>query len=261
MNNISENVIIKDGVRIGDNVTIEDDVYIDYDAIIRDNVTIKRGTFIGTRCIIGEYLVDFYDDKTNKRHPLIIGENSLIRSETIIYGDCIIGKNFQTGHRVTIREKTQIGQNVRIGTLSDIQGFCKIGDYVNLHSNVHIGMRSTIKKYAWIFPYVVLTNDPNPPSNTVKGVTVDEFAVIATNSIVLPGKRIGKDSLVGAGSIVTKDVPPMKVVVGNPAKVICDVTEVKDKSTGESLYPWRYHFDRGMPWKGLGYESWSKNEE
>lgn len=261
MNNISENVIIKDGVRIGDNVTIEDGVYIDYDAIIRDNVTIKRGTFIGTRCIIGEYLFDFYDDKTNKRHPLIIGENSLIRSETIIYGDCTIGKNFQTGHRVTIREKTQIGQNVRIGTLSDIQGFCEIGDYVNLHSNVHIGMRSTIKKYAWIFPYVVLTNDPNPPSNTVKGVTVGEFAVIATNSIVLPGKHIGKDSLVGAGSIVTKDVPPMKVVVGNPAKVICDVTEVKDKSTGESLYPWRYHFDRGMPWKGLGYESWSKNEE
>ena len=81
-----KNVIIKDGVIIGDNVIIEDDVYIDYGCIIRDNVHIKKGTFVGARCILGEYLVDFFEDRINKKHPLVIGENSLIRSETIIYG-------------------------------------------------------------------------------------------------------------------------------------------------------------------------------
>ncbi len=141
---------------------------------------------------------DFYTDRSNKVHPLIIGQKALIRSETIIYGDTVIGDNFQTGHRVTIREKSRIGHNVRIGTLSDIQGDCDIGNYVNLHSNVHIGMKSTIKDYVWIFPYVVLTNDPTPPSETLLGVTIEEFAIIATGSIIMPGKHIGKDALVGA---------------------------------------------------------------
>lgn len=253
-----KNVTIKEGTFIGKNVIIEDDVYIDYGCIIRDNVHIKRGTFIGARCIIGEYLVDFFKDNINKNHPLVIGENSLIRSETIIYGDCVIGDNFQTGHRVTIRENSSIGNNVRIGTLSDIQGHCNIGNYVNLHSNVHIGHKSVIKDYVWIFPYVILTNDPTPPSENLVGVTVEEFAVISTGSVVLPGVTIKRDSLVGAGSTVNKDVEERRIVVGNPSKDVGDVSKLKNKITGETVYPWKYTFDRGMPWQGIGYESWEE---
>lgn len=258
MNTISKLATIKDGVIIGDNVIIEDNVYIDYGTIIRDNVHIKKNSFIGARCILGEYLADFMADKINKNHPLVIGENAVIRSETIIYGDTRIGDDFMTGHRVTIREKARIGNHVRIGTLSDIQGDCEIGNYVNMHSNVHIGMKSTIKDYVWIFPYVVLTNDPNPPSEVLMGVTIEKFAIVATNSIVMPGVTIGEESLVGAGTIVTKDVSPGKVVVGNPGKELCDTAKVKNKETGEPVYPWKYTFDRGMPWQGVGYDEWSK---
>ena len=255
------NVTIKENVIIGENVIIEDDVYIDYGVIIKDNVHIKRGTFVGARCILGEFLVDFFEDYTNKIHPLVIGENSVIRSETIIYGDNIIGDYFQTGHRVTIREKSKIGHHVRIGTLSDIQGHCEIQDYVNLHSNVHIGQKSIIKKYVWIFPYVVLTNDPNPPSEDLLGVTIEEFALVATGSVVLPGVTIGKDSLVGAGSVVTKDVTELKVFAGNPAKELCDITKIKNKVTGNPVYPWKYYFDRGMPWRDIGYDNWELDGE
>ncbi|AGF59163.1 acetyltransferase-like isoleucine patch superfamily enzyme [Clostridium saccharoperbutylacetonicum] len=256
---IGKNVTIKDGSIIGENVIIEEDVYIDYGCIIKDNVHIKRGTFVGARCILGEYLVDFFDDMKNKNHPLIIGQNSLIRSETIIYGENIIGDNFQTGHRVTIREKSDIGNNVRIGTLSDIQGHCKIGNYINIHSNVHIGQKSIIKDYVWIFPYVVLTNDPTPPSEQLLGVTVESFAVIATMSVILPGVHIYEDALVAAGATVNKDVPKEVVVAGSPAKPICKVSDIKNKISGEKVYPWRYTFDRGMPWNNVGYEQWAKN--
>lgn len=258
---VGKNVTIKDNVVIGDNVVIEDDVYIDYGVIIRDNVHIKKGTFIGARCILGEYLMDFVRDRVKTAHPLVIGENSILRSETIIYGDTEIGASFQTGHRVTIREKSKIGNHVNIGTLSDIQGDCEIGNYVHMHSNVHIGQKSVIKNYVWIFPYVVLTNDPTPPSETLKGVYVDEYAVIATGTVVLPGIRIGADSLVGAGSTVTKDVNAERVVVGNPARELGMTSIVKDKNTGECPYPWRYSFDRGMPWEGIGYDMWLKNNK
>ena len=254
---ISDSAIICDGVRIGNNVTIEDNVYLDHNVIIRDNVCIKRNTFIGANSIIGEYTADFFGKWSTEGHSLTIGADSVIRSDSIIYTDSVIGDHFISGHRVTIREHSRIGHHVRIGTLSDIQGDCIIEDYVSLHSNVHIGQKSHIKKYAWIFPYVVLTNDPTPPSTVLDGVTIEEFAVVATGSIVLPGKTIGRDALIGAGTTVTKDVPEGSVAVGNPSKVLCSVEKIKDPRTGKPVYPWRYTFDRGMPWEGIPYDEFA----
>ena len=180
----------------------------------------------------------------------------MIRSGSILYAGSSIGDNFQTGHRVTIREKAVIGNDVSVGTLSDIQGNCKIGNYVRLHSNVHIGQLSEIDDYVWIFPYVVLTNDPTPPSESFVGVHVHSFATVATGAIVMPGLELGQDCLIGAGAIVTKSAEPYAVMVGNPAKQISDVRNIKSKITGEPVYPWRDHFGRYMPWDGVGFDAW-----
>lgn len=243
---------------IGENVVIEDGVFIDHHCIIRDNVTIKRDSRIGAGCILGEYLSDFYEDLVNKTHPLVIGEHSLIRSNTIIYGDNELGDYLQTGHRVTIREKSRIGHHVRIGTLSDIQGFCEIGNYVNMHSNVHVGQATVIEDYVWLFPYVIITNDPTPPSNQFAGVTIKRFAVIATGSVIVPGVTVGEDALIGAGAVVTRDVGKEEIVVGNPARSRGSVRAIRNHLTGEQVYPWRYTFERGMPWAGIGYEAFVK---
>lgn len=253
---IGRGTVIKANSIIGDNVQIGENVYIDYHVIIRDNVTIRDGGTIGAHCILGEYLADFYDDRENKKHPLHIGRDALIRSDSIIYGDNDIGDYFQTGHRVTIREHSRIGNHVRVGTLSDIQGYCEIQDFVSLHSNVHIGQKSLIKKFAWIYPYVVLTNDPYPPSEEMRGVTIEEFAVVATGTVVLPGVTVGSGALVGAGAVVTKDVEADMVAVGNPAKVKGSTDKIINRITGKPVYPWQYSFDRGMPWQGMGYEEW-----
>ncbi len=254
--NIGENVILGHNVIIEDNVNIGNNVFIDSNCIIRSGSTIGDRSTIASNCIIGEYQMDFSHDRCNHEHLLYIGHDAIIRSGTIIYSGSEIGDNFQTGHHVTIREKTHIGNNVSIGTLSDIQGNCKIGNYVRMHSNVHIGQLSIIEDYIWIFPYVVLTNDPTPPSEKLLGVHIYSFAVIATNSILLPGIKVCADSLIGAGAIVTKDVEEFAVVVGNPAKKIADVRDIKSKITGETVYPWKYHFSRAMPWEDKGYEKW-----
>lgn len=257
-NNISfgNNVTIGHNCIIEDNVTIGDGVYIDSNTILRSSTSIGANSHIGSNCIIGEYLMDFCIDHQKHRHFLSIGENALIRSGSIIYADSTIGKNFQTGHQVTIREKTVIGNNVSVGTLSDIQGNCKIGNYVRLHSNVHVGQLSEIDDYVWIYPYVVLTNDPTPPSNEFIGVHVHPFAIIATGAIIMPGIVLGQDCLIGAGAIVTKIVEPYAVAVGNPARVISDVRTIKNKITGEPVYPWRKHFSNYMPWDGIGFDLW-----
>lgn len=99
---------------------------------------------------------------------------------------------------------------------------------MRLHSNVHIGQLSRIDDFVWIFPYVVLTNDPTPPSENFVGVHVHSFAIVATGAIVMPGLEIGQDCLVAAGAIVTKQVEPYAVVAGNPAKIfqMCEKSKI-----------------------------------
>lgn len=251
-----ENVIIKENVFLGKNVILEDDVYIDSGAIIRDNVHVGKGSYIGSQCILGEHLGDFFEDREEKEHPLLIGERSVVRSGTIIYGNTTIGKCFQTGHRATIREGCIIGDHVRIGTLTDIQHSCKIGNYVSMHSNVFLGEETVIDDFVWIFPNVTITNDPLPPSNVILGVHVQEYAVLAAKALILPGVSVGKNSLIGAGAVVTKDVADERIMIGNPAKDYGCIRNLKNKTNGESAYPWPRYFDRGMPWKDIGYEKW-----
>ena len=109
MNQISDKATLMPGVILGDDVIIEEDVYIDYYCIIRDHVRIGRGSYIGARCILGEYLADFVNRRERNPHPLTIGKGAVIRSESIIYGDTVIGARFQTGHRVTSGKTPSLG--------------------------------------------------------------------------------------------------------------------------------------------------------
>lgn len=217
-------------------------VHIGAYTIVHANVEIGDNTEIGSHCEIG-VPTPLSDSKC-----LVIGESSLIRSHSVFYEGSVFGEKLSTGHRVTVREKTIAGDGFQIGTLCDIQGHCTIGNYVKFHSNVHIGQHSTIGNYVWIFPYVVLTNDPHPPSNVMLGVTIEDYVAIATMSIILPGVTVKSGALVGAHSSVSKTVAQDTVVAGTPAKYICDTKAIKLKDgTNKSAYPWRRHFHRGYP--------------
>lgn len=248
------NVRISPLAKIGKNVRIGDNT------IIYDNVEIGENTIICNDCVIGEPLNAYYYEQNTYENPqTIIGSNSLIRSHSIIYAGNKTGPFFQTGHRVTIREYTYMGSHCSFGTLDDIQGYSKFGDYCRLHSNVHIGQHSTLGNYVFVYPYVVFTNDPTPPSNNIIGPTVGDYSQIATSSVLLPGVKIGKHCLVGACSSVTKDVEDYALVVGVPAKKIKDVRETIDRETKQPHYPWPLRFDRGMPWEGINYNTWLEN--
>jgi UDP-3-O-[3-hydroxymyristoyl] glucosamine N-acyltransferase len=248
----NRNVFISPSATIGANVKIGDN------CSIYDNVIIKDNSVICNDCVIGEPLSGYYSDEAYTNPATVIEANALIRSHTIIYAGCNIGESFSCGHRVTIRENSKIGKFCRIGTVSDLQGNLEMGDYCWLHSNVHIGQGSKLGNFVFIYPYVVLTNDPTPPSNICIGPTIGDYSQVAVFSVLLPGVKIGKHCLVGAGSIVGKDVADFQLVLGSPAKPVKDVREIKSRETGESHYPWPYRFDRGMPWQDKDFDTWEK---
>ena len=211
-------------------------------SIIHANVDIGADSVIDGYCELG------YPTPLADGAPLVIGAGARIRSHSVFYEGSTFGPGLTTGHRVTVREKTVAGRQFQIGTLGDIQGDCQIGDHVRCHSNVHIGKMSAVGDFVWLFPYVVLTNDPHPPSDTCIGCTIADYAVVATMSVVLPGVHVGRHALVAAHSMVGKDVAPATVVGGSPAKYICDTSKIKLRDgSGRPAYPWTSHFRRGYP--------------
>lgn len=155
--------------------------------------------------------------------PTRIGDAALIRSHTVVYHGNRIGLRFETGHWVLIREENDIGENVSVGSGTIVEHHVTIGNGVRLHSNVFVPEYSVLEEGCWVGPNVVLTNAKYPRSQSVKdnlrGPHLEAGAKIGANATLLPGVRIGRNSLVGAGAVVTRDVPPGVVVMGNPARI------------------------------------------
>lgn len=194
--------------------------------MISENARIYPKVLIGENCVIEDFTVIGVPPRGYEVGELAtnIGKNAIIRSHTVIYAGNNIGDGFQTGNKANIRELNRIDDNVSIGTLSVIEHHVKIGKGVRIHTQAFIPEYTIIDDETWIGPNVVITNAkyPNSPEakKELKECYVEKHAVIGAQSTILPGMRIGKWAIVGAGSVVTKDVPPGVVVVGNPARVI-----------------------------------------
>jgi acetyltransferase-like isoleucine patch superfamily enzyme len=174
---------------------------------------------------------------------LVIGEKAVIRSHSVIYLGNKVGKNFQTGHGVLIRENNLIGDDVSVGTHSVVERENVIGNKVRIHTNCYIPEFVEIKNKAWLGPGVTILNVLHPPcpkwDECGKGVVIEENAKIGGNVTIGPRLTIGKNSLIGCGSVVVDSIPENSVAVGNPAKIVKKVAELKcDLGHYEVPYEW-----------------------
>lgn len=195
-------------------------------ARIYPNVRFGENVEIGDFAIIGVPP----RGKAEGELPTVIGDGAVIRSHSVIYAGNMIGNHFQTGHHVMIREENQIGDDVSIGTSSVVEHHVRIADRARIHTQAFVPEYSILEEGAWIGPNVVLTNALHPlcprAKDCLKGPTIKRGAKIGANSTILPYVVVGEDALVGAGSVVVKDVPPRMVVAGNPARVIKGIDEL-----------------------------------
>lgn len=207
--------------------------------IIYKDVLIGINSNISPFVILGKAPLN----KKNSELKLVIGKNSTIRSFTTIYSGNVIGDYFSTGQNVSIRENNKIGNNVSIGSSSTIEFDNIIGDSTRIHSGCFLEM-ANIGENVFIGPNVVLTDDPHPMKcpyykRCKGGVVLEDLVKIGANSTILPGIRIGRNSLIGAGSVVVKDIPPDTVFAGNPAKFIKNISDLKcEKGFFEKPYLW-----------------------
>jgi acetyltransferase-like isoleucine patch superfamily enzyme len=162
--------------------------------------------------------------------PLVLGAGARLRSGTVLYDGTIIGRRLQTGHGVIIREGCEIGDDVSIWSNSVVDYGCRIGDRVKVHCNCYVSQYTELEDDVFLAPGVTIANDLYPgderSAQLMAGPRIGAGAQIGVNVTILPYVRIGMGALIGAGSVVTRNIPAAVVAFGNPAVVHRKVAEL-----------------------------------
>ena len=229
---------------LGKKAKIAPEAYVDDEAKIGHNVSIGRfaevlsGSVIGDNCVIGNCCIighpsklelqraDFsatspkVSDLIVKEPATKIGEGAIIRSGSIIYRHVAIGEQLRTGHNTLVREHVTIGDNCVVGTNAILDGYTRLGSNSMIQSSCYITQSTRIGKGVFISPgCAFFDNKKIILGEGLERTTISDYVRVGGGTKILPGITIGKYALVGAGSVVTKDVPPKAIAYGVPAKV------------------------------------------
>jgi UDP-3-O-[3-hydroxymyristoyl] glucosamine N-acyltransferase len=190
------------------------------------NSRIGKNTYIADTVIVGHPAKDekqlLLQNQLDKVVGAIVGDNCILRDFGVLYSRAKLGNRVQTGHHWMVREDTVVGESSLIGSGVVIDDHCQIGNRVSIQTRAYIPTNTIIEDDVFIAPCVCFTNDKYMGRGDIKlvGAHVERGARIGGNATILPGIRIGKESLVAAGAVVTKDVPEYTMVAGVPARKI-----------------------------------------
>ncbi len=205
---------------------------------VAPTATVYPGTIVGAGCRILDGAVVGKQPSLSPRSttareelpPLELGAGTIVSTGAIVFAGTSIGARVIVGDQACIRERVTIGDDVVVGRGSLVENDTTIGALTKIQADVYITAYSTLEDNVFVAPGVVTTND-NFMGRTErrhalrKGPTIRRGARVGGGSVLCPGVEIGEDAFVGAGAVVLKDVPPRVLVVGNPARVIREVSE------------------------------------
>jgi acetyltransferase-like isoleucine patch superfamily enzyme len=214
-------------------------------ADVHPTATVYEGTILGDGVRVLEYALvgkqpALGPASTAKREPLPptqIGAGTIISTGAIVFAGSTIGANCIVGDQSCIRERVRLADDCVLGRGSLIENDTTVGAGTRIQAGAYITAYSTLEEDVFVAPCVVTTND-NFMGRTegrralMRGPTIRRSARIGGGAVILPAVEIGEEAFVGAGAVVTRDVPPGKVVVGSPARVIRTVNDDELRRNG-----------------------------
>ncbi|HUP33135.1 MAG TPA: acyltransferase [Gaiellaceae bacterium] len=201
-------------------------------AIVYEGTVLGEGVKVLEGAVVGKQPT-LSPRSTAKREPLppaVLGEGTIVSTGAIVFAGTTIGARVILGDQSCVRERVEIGDDVVVGRGSLVENDTTIGAMTKIQADAYITAYSTLEEHVFIAPCVVTTND-NWMGRTEKrfgnivGPTIRRGARVGGGAILCPGVEVGEEAFVGAGAVVTKDVPPRAVVIGNPARVLREVPE------------------------------------
>jgi len=214
-------------------------------ADVHPTATVYDGTILGEGVRVLENAVvgkqpSLGASSTANRDPLPparIGDGTVISTGAIVFAGATVGAGCIVGDQSCIRERVDMADNCILGRGSLIENDTTVGKGTRIQAEAYITAYSTLEEDVFIAPCVVTTNDnfmgrTERRKKLMKGPTIRRSARVGGGAVICPGVEIGEEAFVGAGAVVTKDVPARKLVVGSPARVLRDVAEDELRSNG-----------------------------
>jgi acetyltransferase-like isoleucine patch superfamily enzyme len=208
-------------------------------AIVYDGTVLGEGVRVLEHAVVGKQ-PSLGARSTAKREPLpptVIGDGTVVSTGAIVFAGSQIGARCIVGDQSCIRERVTMADDCILGRGSLIENDTTVGEGTRIQAEAYVTAYSTLEEDVFIAPCVVTTND-NFMGRTakrqalMKGPTIRRGARIGGGAILCPGIEIGEEAFVGAGAVVTKDVPPRVLVVGSPARVLRDVDPAELRENG-----------------------------
>jgi len=207
-------------------------------AEIHPSAIVYPGTVLADDVRILEYAIvgkqpSLSPRSTASREPLgptVIGEGTIVSTGAIVFAGSRIGARVILGDQSCVRERVLVGDDVVIGRGSLVENDTTIGALTRIQADAYVTAYSTVEEHVFIAPCVVTTNDnfmgrTERRHELMRGPTIRRGARVGGGAVLCPGIEVGEEAFVGAGAVVTKDVPPRVLVVGSPARVLRSVSD------------------------------------
>jgi acetyltransferase-like isoleucine patch superfamily enzyme len=194
--------------------------------VLGEGVKILEGAVVGKQPTLSPR-------STARREPLppaTLGDLTVVSTGAIVFAGATIGARVVLGDQSCVRERVAIGDDVVLGRGTLVENDTTIGAMTKIQADAYITAYSTLEEHVFIAPCVVTTNDnwmgrTQERHGNVRGPTIRRGARVGGGAVICPAIEIGAEAFVGAGAVVTTDVPPRALVVGNPARRIRDVPD------------------------------------
>jgi acetyltransferase-like isoleucine patch superfamily enzyme len=216
---VADGVSIPDSVELGGNVVVHAGTALGEDVRVHDGAVLGKPVSLGTRSTASR----------EEPPPLVIGDGAIIGAGAVLVTGAAVGPQAVIGDQAHLRERAAVGRGSVVGRGSSLENDAVVGANVRIQTGCYITAFCEVEDEVFVAPGVQTLNDRTagrrPAGEPLRGPRLRRGCRVGGAAVLLPGVEIGEEAFVGAGAVVTRDVPPRTLVVGIPARPVRELDD------------------------------------
>jgi acetyltransferase-like isoleucine patch superfamily enzyme len=219
------------GAVVDGSAVLAEDVVIGANAVIGPGVRLGAGVLVEACAVLGKRprLRGGSSAAGLALAELVIGDGTTVCAGAVIYAGATIGAAAIIGDQAQVRERASVGSGSVVGRGSCVDFEARVGERVSIQTGVYVTAFAVVEDDVFLGPGVTMTNDDDmgrhPRGAALAGPVVRRGARVGGGVVLVPGVEVGEEAFIGAGAVVTRDVPARAKVLGVPGRVVGQVAE------------------------------------